>query len=126
MANASAAATIFFREIPCIRVSASAASVFFRVSASAFSVRLRVLPWQMPSLVLPSILPSVRFRVIPWLVFILFCPFLAPTKPPKLSSFLVGHLIISSGGKIVENFTKIMIGTFATLFLNSILQSNFS
>ena len=97
--------------------NASAASVFFRVSASAFSVKFRVLPWLMPSLVLPSILPSVRFRVIPWLVFILFCPFLAPTKPPKLASFLAGHLVIKCGRKIVENFTKIMIGTFATLFL---------
>ena len=88
MANASAAATIFFR-----------------VSASDF---------------------SVRFRVIPWLVFILFCPFLAPAKPPKLTSFLAGHLVIKRGRKIIENFTKIMIRAFATLFLNSILQSNFS
>ena len=101
--------------------ASAAAFIFFRVSASVFSVRFRVLPWLMPSLVLPSILPSVRFRVIPWLVFILFCPFLAPAKPPKLASFLVGHLVISSGRKIIENFTKIMIRVFATLFLIVIL-----
>jgi hypothetical protein len=40
-----------FREIPCPSVAnASAASIFFRVSASVFSVKFRVLPWQMLSL----------------------------------------------------------------------------
>jgi hypothetical protein len=38
--------------------NASAASVFFRVSASAFSVKFRVLPWQMLYLVL-ALFPSV-------------------------------------------------------------------
>ena len=40
----------------------------------------RVLPWQMLTLILPSILPSVKFRVNPWLVFILFLPFFTPTN----------------------------------------------
>jgi len=48
--------------------NASAASVFFRVSASVFSVKFRVFPWLMPYLVLLSILPSVKFRVLPWLM----------------------------------------------------------
>jgi hypothetical protein len=48
-----------FREIPCHSVAnASVASVFFRVSVSAFSVKFRVLPWQMLHLIL-ALFPSV-------------------------------------------------------------------
>jgi len=72
------------------------------------------------------ILPSVKFRVLPWLVFILFLRIFQTRKPPKPPIILVGHLVNSSGRKIVENFTKIMVGTFATLFLNIIVQLNFT
>ena len=68
--------------------NASAASVFFRVSASVPSVKFRVHPWQMLNLVL------ALFHT---------------HKPPKFTKFLGGHLVISSGRKIVENFTRIMI-----------------
>ena len=46
--------------------NASAASVFFRVSASAFSVKFRVLPWPMLYLALfPSVAKPIRFAKHP-------------------------------------------------------------
>ncbi len=61
------------------------------------SVRFRVNPWQMLNLVLLSNLPSVKFRVNPWQMLTLVLPLFHTRKPPKLASFLVGHLVISSG-----------------------------
>jgi|GEM_PF-7058230 len=57
----SVAYSASFREIPCLSVAnasafASACS-YFRVSASVFSVKFRVRPWQI--LLLLSLLPSV-------------------------------------------------------------------
>ena len=72
-------------------------------------MKFRVNPWQMLNLVLPCVLPSVKFRVHPWQMLYLVFALFHTHKPPKLASFLVGHLVISSGRKIVENFTRIMI-----------------
>ena len=73
------------------------------------SVRVRVNPWQMLNLVLLSNLPSVKFRVNPWQMLYLVLPLFHTHKPPKPPIILVGHLVISSGRKIIENFTRIMI-----------------
>ena len=80
------------------------------------SVRFRVNPWQMLYLVLPSILPSVRFRVNPWQMLYLVLALFHTHKAPKFTKLLAGHLVIKGGRKIIENFTRIMVGTFATLF----------
>jgi hypothetical protein len=64
------------------------------------------------------------FRVNPWQMLYLVFALFHTHKPPKLASFLVGHLVISSGRKIIENFTKIMIGALATFFLIIIRHSN--
>ena len=68
--------------IPSLTHPALKAVFCFRGSASVFSVKFRVNPWQMLLLVLISvanfllllILPSVKFRVNPWQMLLLILP----------------------------------------------------
>ena len=91
-ANAESHACSSFREIPCPSVAnaSAAALIFFGVSASVFSVKFRVNPWQMAFLVLfvhpwqmllaaasvffgvSASVFSVKFRVNPWQMLCLF------------------------------------------------------
>jgi hypothetical protein len=60
----------------------------------------------------PFLIPWSSFREIPChsvASIYSFLPLFHTLKPTKPPSFLVGHLVISNGRKIIENFTKIMI-----------------
>jgi len=103
--------------LPSVRFRVNPWQMLYLVLPSILpSVRFRVNPWQMLTLVLPSILPSVRFRVNPWQMLYLVLALFHTHKAPKFTKLLAGHLVIKGGRKIIENFTRIMVGTFATLF----------
>jgi hypothetical protein len=74
----------------------------FRVSASVFSVKFRVNPWQMLLLVLISvanfllllILPSVKFRVNPWQMLLLILPSVANSASFRVNPWLIFSLLL--------------------------------